>query len=74
MNFKQFIVEPSDKKNGNRHRTVNLDVDLHQFYKRTASHYDIPMANLLHNVLVQWRNQYEEEIKQDMLKELGQKK
>lgn len=71
MEFKQFIFERSQGRNGKKHRTVNLEEDLHQFFKKTANHYNISLASLIHNVLAHWKSDYQEEIKEDILKELS---
>ena len=69
MKFKQFIFERSERRNSKKHRTVNLEEDLHQFFKKTANHYSISLASLIHNVLTHWKTEFQEEIKDDILKE-----
>ncbi len=66
MTFKEYLSEKGSTKNG-RYRTVNVDEDLHFFFKRTANHYDLALSNLIYNILDKWKQEYEEEIKRDMI-------
>lgn len=66
MKLQHFLKEHRGTKKGH-YRTVNLDADLHSFYKRVANHYNIALSNLLYNVLDEWKSQYQNDIKEDMI-------
>lgn len=70
MKLDQFARERSQGKN-RKYRTLNIDEDLHLFFKQTANHYNLPLSDLLFNILSDWKNVYKEEIKEDVLKNLG---
>lgn len=70
MKMRQFVTERSGLKNG-KYRTLNIDEDLHLFLKQTANHYNISLSNLVFNILNHWKDEYQEEIKKDVLKKLG---
>ncbi|MEP3389128.1 MAG: hypothetical protein ABJO02_13120 [Reichenbachiella sp.] len=65
MKLEQFIRERIEPKNG-KYKTVNVDEDLHLFLKRTANHYNIAMSDLIFNILINWMNSYQSEIKKDI--------
>ncbi|MEO9871162.1 hypothetical protein [Ekhidna sp.] len=69
MNVERFIKEIDGQIKG-RNRTVNIKDSLHTYYKHVAMHYDVSMATLITNVLLDWKDEYEELIKEDMMKKL----
>ncbi|NQZ76696.1 hypothetical protein [Ekhidna sp.] len=69
MKLEQFLSVKSEKKN-RKYRTVNVDHELHHFLKKTSSYYNIPMSDLVNNILANWKDEFQEEIKNDMLKHL----
>lgn len=70
MELEQFVRDRSSSRNG-KYRTLNIDDDLHLFFKQTANHYNLALSDLIYNVLNHWKIEYEEEIKNDILKRLG---
>lgn len=46
-----------------KYRTLNIDENLHLFLKRTANHYNMPLSDLVNNILSVWKEEHEEEIK-----------
>ncbi|MBU2914150.1 hypothetical protein [Reichenbachiella agariperforans] len=70
MKLEDFTRERSD--HGRRkYKTVNIDDDLHLFLKKTATYYNLPLADLMYHILVNWKDRYEGEIKDNMLKDLN---
>lgn len=72
MRFKKFLSERSSPKNG-KYRTINVDGDLHHFFKQTANHYNIALSDLIYNVLENWKQDYQDDIKNDIRKSLESK-
>lgn len=70
MSLRKFLEESSKKKSG-KYKTINLDADLHLFYKQTANHYDLALSELMFNILDQWKEEHQQEIKEDILKNLN---
>lgn len=70
MKIEQFLTERSGLRNG-KYRTLNIDEDLHLFFKQTANHYNISLSNLVFNILTHWKDEYQDDIKNDVLKKLG---
>lgn len=66
MELEQFTKERTEPKQG-RNRTVNIDEGMHLFMKRTANYYNIPMSDLMHNILNAWKEKYEQKIKEQMI-------
>ncbi|WP_462249685.1 hypothetical protein [Ekhidna sp.] len=69
MELKDYLNERTDKENS-KYRTVNVDERLHYFFKKTANNYNIAMSDLIYNVLHQWRSEFQEQIKKDVIKNL----
>ena len=65
MKIEQFIRESTELKSG-KNRTININADLHLFLKRTANHYNIAISDLVHNILISWKKEYQKKIKEDM--------
>ncbi|MEQ8554905.1 MAG: hypothetical protein RIC06_25695 [Cyclobacteriaceae bacterium] len=65
MKLDKYIIEPSDRKR-KKFKTLNIDEDLHLFFKRTASYYNIPLSDLMYNVLSSWKEKYQDKIENDM--------
>lgn len=68
MKLHSFILERNDHK-PRKYKTVNLDQELHLFLKRTANHYDIAMSDLMYNIIVHWKKEFQDEIENDMIKQ-----
>lgn len=66
MKLNSFISGKSDRK-PRKYKTINLDNELHLFLKRTANHYDIPMSDLMYNIINQWKKKFQGEIENDIL-------
>ena len=71
MRFKEFLSERAKPKSG-KYRTINVDGELHHFFKRTANHYNVALSDLITNVLDDWKSKFEEDIKSDIRKKLGE--
>lgn len=69
MKLEEYIREKPDFKN-RQNRTININSDLHLFFKRTANHYNIAISDVVHNILINWKNQYQHQIKEEILTEL----
>lgn len=67
MKLEEFTRERTQPKQG-KYRTMNVDEELHLFFKRTANHYNIAIADLMYNILVNWKKEYQKEIHDDMIK------
>ena len=65
MKLDKYIIEPSDRKK-KKFKTLNIDEDLHLFFKRTAGYYNIPLSDLMFNILSAWKEEYQSEIEKDM--------
>lgn len=70
MKLEQFVRGRSGSRNS-KYRTLNIDEDLHLFFKQTANHYNLSLSDLVYNVLSHWKIEYEDEIKDDILRRLG---
>ncbi len=69
MSLDQFLnTRIGDEKR--KYRTINVDHDLHYFLKQTSNHYKIPLSDLIHNVLSNWKSEFQEQIREDMIKNL----
>lgn len=66
MKLEEFIRSRSEPRNI-KYKTVNLDEDLHLFFKRTANHYNIALVDLMYSILTNWKNNYEKEIQDDVI-------
>ncbi len=62
--FKNFLNETDAPKG--RTRTINIKVSTHDFYRKTASHYDIHLTTLVNNVLEHWMEEHKSDVIQDM--------
>lgn len=69
MKLNQFLNERPEKKSV-RYRTLNIDDDLHFFFKQTANLYNVTLSDLVFNILSKWKEEYQEEIRKDQLKKL----
>lgn len=69
MKLEQFVRERPESGN-KRYKTLNIDEDLHLFFKQTANHYNIPLSDLIYNVLNYWKDEYEGDVRNDILKKL----
>ena len=69
MDLNRFISKRSNLKS-TKYKTVYLDRELHLFLKRTANHYNIPIADLLHNIVDDWKSKYQDDIIHDISKTL----
>ncbi|WP_420578315.1 plasmid partition protein ParG [Ekhidna sp.] len=69
MRFKEFLSERSSPKSG-KYRTINVDSEIHYFFKQTANHYNVALADLIYNVLDNWKSEFQNQIKEDMIKNL----
>lgn len=65
--FKEISKHSKDKK---RNRTINVTDDLHAFYKKVSSHYNVSISTIISNVLENWREKHRDEIMKDILKKL----
>ena len=61
MKLEEFIREKPDFKSG-KNRTININADLHLFFKRTANQYNISISDVVHNILISWKNKYQNQI------------
>ena len=68
-NLNNFLEEKADHKN-ERNRTVNVPESIHSFYKNVSNNFDVSMVSLLSNVLLDWQNNYREEIKDEIIKRI----
>lgn len=70
MKLKQYISHRTQETK-RKYRTVNVDQDLHHFFKRTSNYYNIPLSELIHNILSHWKDEFQDEIKSDMIRNLN---
>lgn len=49
-----------------KYRTINVDQELHFFLKKTSINYNIPLSDLIHNILTNWKNEYHDQIMEDI--------
>lgn len=70
MKLEQFTNHRSPKNN-KKYRTVNVDHDLHHFFKKTSNYYNLSLSDLMNNILENWKEEFQDEIKNDMLKNLS---
>lgn len=69
MSLDQFLTTRlGDEKR--KYRTINVDQDLHYFLKQTSNHYKIPLSDLIHNILSNWKAEFQNQIREDMIKNL----
>ena len=69
MKLEHYIRDGRGLKS-RKYKTVNVDQDLHMFFKKTANHYNIPLSDLMFNILSAWKNKYQQSVKEDILKHL----
>ncbi|MEQ8418305.1 MAG: hypothetical protein RIE86_11860 [Imperialibacter sp.] len=69
QDFKAFLREFEEKDE--RKRTVNITESLHSFFKSVAANYDLPISTVIHNVLIQWKQEHQGDIKEDLLKRIS---
>lgn len=65
MDFKRFINSSNQRKTG-KFKTLNIDSELHLFYKRIASHYDLPLSDLVFNILIAWKDEHHKDLEDDI--------
>ena len=71
MSLDQFLsTRLVDEKR--KYRTINVDQELHYFLKQTSNHYKIPLADLTHNILSEWKAKFQKQIREEMINELNQ--
>ncbi len=64
MKLRDFLcVRPTGQKR--KYRTVNVDHDLHYFLKGTSYKYDIPLSDLINNILSDWKEKFQDQIAND---------
>ncbi len=66
--FKKFLHETDAPKG--KARTVNIRSTTHDFYKKTASFYDVGITTLINNILENWMQENKPDIINDMKKNL----
>lgn len=72
MSLDQFLnTRMRDEKR--KYRTINVDQDLHYFLKQTSSHYNIHLSDLIHNILSDWKAEFQDHIRADMIENLDKK-
>ncbi|SMG42635.1 hypothetical protein SAMN05661096_02911 [Marivirga sericea] len=62
-----YLESQLGPENKERNRTLNVPESLHSFFKKASSNYDIGISTLIYNVLTDWKNEYENDIIDDML-------
>ena len=62
-----------NKVEGAKSKTLNIDKELHFYLKRISSHYDISLSNLVNNILANWKETYDQEISEELIKKFKSK-
>lgn len=62
--FKAFLHEPDSPKG--KTRTINIKASTHDFYRKTAIHYDVGISTLVNNILEHWMDENKSDIIDDM--------
>lgn len=71
MELEEFFKERDHLRNSRRrNRTINVNEDIHAFYKNVASHYNVGMSTIITNILIEWREEHKDEIKKELLKRI----
>lgn len=71
MKLEQFTSSRPAKGN-RKYKTANVDPDLHHFFKKTSNYYNLSLSDLMHNILEHWKEEFQDEIRNDMLRNLGE--
>ena len=58
-------LQKREASESTKYKTANLDHELHSYLKRTAAFYNISLSELLNNIIDGWKEQYNEQIKND---------
>lgn len=66
--FKVFLHETDAPKG--KTRTINIKVSTHDFYRKTASHYDVGITTMVNNILEHWMDENKSDIIKDMKSDL----
>ncbi len=69
MSLDRFLIE-SEKRPKGRNRTINIEDNLHSYYKKVAAHYNVNMSTIITNILSAWKDENDYEIKNDMIRKL----
>lgn len=69
MTFKRFIQERTEQRK-TRYKTINVDEKLHLFVKQIANHYNLALSDLIYNIVSDWKEEHQDDIKEDMRKNL----
>ncbi|MEO9475094.1 MAG: hypothetical protein ABJ004_12415 [Cyclobacteriaceae bacterium] len=62
--FKSFLHETDAPKG--KTRTINVKASTHDFYRKTAIHYDVGISTLVNNILEHWMEENKPGIIEDM--------
>ena len=68
----EYFIKSTNSSQARRNRTVNIKSDVHEFYRKVSNHYDVGISALITNVLVAWKDQYEDQINRDIIRRLQQ--
>lgn len=71
MEIERFLTENAHQQLNGRNRTINIKEELHSYYKKVAAHYNVNMSTLITNVLLNWKEENEDDIREDMIKKLN---
>ncbi len=66
MNIEKYFKEPEELKR-ERNRTLNISDSIHLFLKKVSHHYDTSITVIVSNILLDWKNKYEDDINNDII-------
>lgn len=68
-NLNHFLEEKTDYKS-ERNRTINIPESVHSFYKNVSNNFDVSLVTLVSNILLDWQNNYRDEIREEIMKRI----
>ena len=69
MSIDKYIRETEELK-GERNRTLNISDSIHSFLKKISHHYNTSITVVVSNVLLEWKDKYEDEINDDIINKI----
>ena len=68
-NLNHLLEEKTDYKS-ERNRTINIPESVHSFYKNVSNNFDVSLVTLVSNILLDWQNNYRDEIREEIMKRI----
>ncbi|MCR9249409.1 MAG: hypothetical protein NXI20_03265 [bacterium] len=70
--IQKFFEDKVENKSG-RNRTINIPDSTHSFYKMVASNFDVKLNALITNILDNWKDLHEDEVKTELIKRISKR-